>query len=82
MLEYEDILNWEKVKMLKTVPLEGIYRTTKRMNRNCKTCGEYNKPEKDMCIPVGIIANPDYGYCSWYKDKAEVKTIRGYRSLK
>ncbi len=83
MIEYEDILNWEKVQMLKTIPLEGIYRTTKRMNRKCKTCNEYNKPEKDMYIPVGIIADPNCSYCSWYKDnETEVKSVRGYRRIK
>jgi len=82
MTEQDDIFYNGDI-MLKTIPLEGIYRTTKRMNRICKTCGEYNKPEKDMCIPVGIIANPDCPYCSFYKDK-KVKSInvRSYRSLK
>jgi len=78
MLEYEDILNWEKVKMLKTVPLEGIYRTTKKINRKCNTCSEYNKGK---CIHVGIITNPNFGYCSWHKGN-DKENKRDYRSLK
>ena len=84
MFEYcEDLFNQMNMKTFKTIPLEGIYRTTKRINRICKTCSKYNIPEKDMCIPIGIIANPDCPCCSFYKDKkVKSNNIRSYRSLK
>jgi len=67
MNEQDDIF-YNGDYMLKTIPLEEIYRTTKiEKSRKCNTCSEYNKPEKDMCIPVGIIINPDITYCSWWK---------------
>ena len=80
---YEDLFNQTNMKTFKTVALEGIYRTTKRINRICKTCSKYNIPEKDMCIPIGIIANPDCSYCSWWREKKlNLKVVREYRSIK
>ena len=63
MIEYEDIFN-DRFIMYKTIPLEGIFRTTKIKSKKCNTCSEYNKGK---CIPVGIIINPDITYCSWWK---------------
>jgi len=81
MIEYENIFN-DKFIMFRTIPLEGI-RTIKEKNRQCKTCSEYNIPEKDMCIPVGIIANPDCPYCSFYKEKkVKLNNVREYQSIK
>ena len=81
MIEYEDLFN-RKFCIMKTIPLEG-FRTIKEKNRQCKTCSEYNTPEKDVCIPVGIIANPDCSYCSWWKDKkVKLNNVRSYQSIK
>ena len=76
MIEYEDILNWEKVQMLKTIPLEGIFRTSERNERLCSTCGNYESKLK--CRLIGKIKNPDCIYCSWWKEKFEkiIKTKR------
>ena len=64
MIEYEDIFN-DRFIMYKTIPLEGIFRTTKIKSKKCNTCSEYNKGK---CIPVGIIINPNITYCSWHKE--------------
>jgi len=81
MIEYEDIFK-DKFIMFKTVPLEGV-RTIKEKDRKCNTCSEYNKSEKDMCIPVGLIANPDCPFCSFYRaKKVKLNNVRGYRKLK
>ena len=62
---------------MKTLPLEGICKTIKAKtnHRTCDTCLEYNKPKKNMCIPVGKIKNPSAIDCSWWKEKFE-KTIK------
>ena len=77
MIEQDDIF-YNGDYMLKTIPLEGIFRTTKVKSRKCNTCSKYNKGE---CIPVGIIINPDITYCSWHKGNNN-KSKRDYRSLK
>ena len=79
MIEYDDIFN-DRFIMYKTIPLEGIYRTTKiEKSRKCNTCSEYNKGK---CIPVGIIINPNITYCSWHKPGNNNGSKRDYRSLK
>ena len=47
-----------------------VFRESERL---CDTCFEYNKPKKDICIPVGNIKNPNVMYCSWWKEKLEGK---------
>jgi len=81
MIEYEDIFD-DRFIMYKTIPLEGIYRTTKiEKSRKCNTCSKYNIPQKGKCIPVGIIINPNITYCSWYRGNNN-GSKRDYRSLK
>jgi len=46
--------------------MEGKFRITES-EKLCSTCLEYNKPKKDMCIPVGKIKNPNCTFCSWHK---------------
>ena len=77
MIEYDDIFN-DRFIMYKTIPLEGIFRTTKVKSRKCNTCSEYNKGK---CIPVGIIINPNITYCSWHKGNGN-ESKRDYRRLK
>ena len=79
MIEYEDIFN-DRFIMYKTIPLEGV-RTISEKSRKCNTCSEYNQPKKDMCIPVGIIINPNITYCSWYKGNGN-ESKRDYRRVK
>ncbi len=53
-------------------------RTTSE--RICNTCGRYRDKK---CKYLGKIKYPDTViYCSWWKYKEEVKTIRGYRRIK
>lgn len=80
MIEQDDIF-YNGDYMLKTIPLEGIYRTTKiEKSRKCNTCSEYNKGK---CIPVGIIINPNITYCSWYNPKGNGNgSKRDYGSMK
>ena len=53
-------------------------RTTSE--RICSTCGRYRDKK---CKYLGKIKNPDTViYCSWWEDKEEVKSTRGYRRIK
>jgi len=80
MTEQDDIF-YNGDYMLKTIPLEGIFRTTKVKSKKCNTCSEYNQPKNGMCIPVGIIINPNITYCSWHKGNGN-ENKRDYRSMK
>lgn len=53
---------------------------SKEQERLCSTCGNYEGKLK--CRVIGKIKNPDCIYCSWWKNKVEVKSIRGYRRIK
>ena len=77
MTEQDDIF-YNGDYMLKTIPLEGIFRTTKVKSRKCNTCSKY---KRGKYIPVGIIINPNITYCSRHKGN-DNGSKRDYRSLK
>ena len=69
MIEQDDIF-YNGDYMLKTIPLEET-GTIKSEERLCSTCGNYKGKLK--CRLLGKIKNPNYPYCSWWKEKLDKK---------
>ena len=69
MIEYKDIFD-DRFIMYKTIPLEET-GTIKSEERLCSTCG--NDLGKNKCRLIGKIKNPNYPYCSWWKERLDKK---------
>ena len=67
--------------LMGSIKMSANLNTETERKRICNICRNYLG--RLNCRILGKIKDPDCIYCSWHKYKEEeIKSIRGYRSLK